>query len=128
MDVYLLFFLVPVHVSFEHAHSSVFKQEFVDVEFCVGTEFPERSHHVSPSRRLAAEAHGVEVHEVEHVVHVHRLEVYRQGVVGVVGGGAVDEYVLLSVFNLELFHVDEVFPVVYLRSSHVPLFVTYINM
>ena len=39
-----------------------------------------------------------------------------------------DEYVLLSVFNLELFHVDEVFPVVYFRSSHFPLFVTYIDM
>ena len=76
MNVYLFFFPVPVHVSVEHAHSSVFKQEFVDVEFCVSVKFSERSYHVSPSRRLAAEAYGMEVDEVEHVVHVHRLEIY----------------------------------------------------
>ena len=109
VELYASFLRVVADVGEECAHASALKLEVVYLQVGVDERrLAEHARQISLARRHAVELYGVEVDEVEHVVHVHVLQLHGQRVVHAVRSRAVDADSLVAVTHLESVYIKMV--------------------
>ena len=120
IDVNLLLLLVPEHEGMQDAHASPFKLEIVDIQAGMAVEIIKERLDDGLSRGFAAELHGIEIHQVQDILHLHLVQVYRQRVTGVLAGSAIDGDMLLLVVHVEVVDQQVVLRIEDIRWLHVP--------